>query len=285
MFKKIRTVFTLFSITIIGLLIASPSTNAAIKDLANNKIRTTGEIFQEFSLWQETLEDSQSLDDSVVSLAAPSVVTIEAYKPISVYEFKRIFKGKRLSLKTNNVINQKISSGSGFFITSTGYIITNKHVVNDTNVNLLVDIGNSKVNANVIYLDPATDLAIIKIEGDNYPTLSLATINNIKNGDEVIAVGNAYGIFEDYSTVGKITSTKEDVIITTEDDNDLILNNLIEIDAKIYPGDSGGPLLNSNGEVIEINTAASFAEENRKGYAIPSSELPSAIKKSNIKID
>ncbi|MBI2637895.1 MAG: trypsin-like peptidase domain-containing protein, partial [Candidatus Sungbacteria bacterium] len=149
--------------------------------------------------------------------------------------------------------------------------LTNKHVVSDTAAEYTVFFNDgSKIAAKVLARDPYQDLAVVKIEKKNLPTLPFADSSDIDIGQGVIAIGNALGEFKNTVSVGIVSGLGRSVSAVgdtgTED-----LQGLIQTDASINQGGSGGPLLNLHGEVIGINTAIASDAENI-GFAIPVSK-------------
>ena len=158
------------------------------------------------------------------------------------------------------------SAGSGIIIDPDGYIVTNNHVVEDsTSITVSLTDGRS-FDATLIGTDPDTDLAIIKIDGNDLPAASLGDSNALRVGDWVIAIGNALALEGGPTvTVGVVSAMGR----TIEVDSETTLYDLIQTDAAINPGNSGGPLINLNGEVIGINTAKiSSIEVSGVGFAI-----------------
>lgn len=155
------------------------------------------------------------------------------------------------------------AAGTGFIVSSKGYILTNQHVIAGAdNIQVELQDKTEAISAQVIRQDKNRDLALLKISGSNYPTLLLGNANTVNIGDWVIAIGNPMGL--DHSvTTGVISST--DRPITVENKN---YRHMIQTDAAINPGNSGGPLINMAGQVIGINTAVD-AEGQGIGFAIP----------------
>jgi serine protease Do len=163
------------------------------------------------------------------------------------------------------------SGGSGFVITPDGYILTNNHVVEgatkiqvhygaDENGN-----GGHTVDAKIIGRDPATDLALVKIDATGLPTIPLGDSDHIRKGDWAIAIGNPYQ-FENTLTVGVISAKGRSLGLSRETQS---FENFIQTDASINPGNSGGPLLNINGEAVGINTAIRAGGAQGLGFATP----------------
>lgn len=156
---------------------------------------------------------------------------------------------------------QDKSLGSGFLISKDGYIVTNDHVVRDAE-SIQVKLSNDKVyDAKVIGGDQKTDIAVIKINATDLPTVVLGDSDKLEVGQWAIAIGNPFGL-DRTLTVGVISATgRSNMGIETYE-------NFIQTDASINPGNSGGPLLNVYGEVVGINTAIVAAGQGI-GFAIP----------------
>jgi serine protease Do len=165
------------------------------------------------------------------------------------------------------------AAGSGIIIDARGYIITNNHVIQDaTSITVSLTDGRS-FDATLVGTDPSTDLAVIKINGDNLPTASFGNSSALRVGEWVVAIGNALALEGGPTvTVGVVSAMGR----TIEVDSETTLYDLIQTDAAINPGNSGGPLINLNGEVIGINTAKiSSVEVSGVGFAISAdSALP-----------
>lgn len=169
--------------------------------------------------------------------------------------------------------NQLVPSGmgTGFFFDSTGYILTNQHVLGDaTEIQVTVQGYDKPLKAKKLGADYNLDLAVLKVEGENFPTLSLGSSEQIDIGDWVVAIGNPYG-FDHTVTVG-VLSAKERPISIQDEQGERKYEHLLQTDASINPGNSGGPLLNLKGEVIGINTAVS-SQAQGIGFAIPTSTI------------
>ena len=170
------------------------------------------------------------------------------------------------------------AAGTGFIITNDGLIITNKHVVSDANAKYTVTLSDGRsFEAKVQSMDPIQDLAVLKIEAKNLPVVELGDSDQLKVGQWVVAVGNALGKFDNTVTVG-IVSARNRKIEATDDqgNNPEALDGIIQTDAAINSGNSGGPLVNLRGQVIGINTAVA-ADAQSIGFAIPINAAKSAI--------
>jgi len=155
-------------------------------------------------------------------------------------------------------------SGSGVLLSSDGYILTNNHVVEDArNIEVLLPDDDHTYQAELIGTDLLSDLAVIKIEGQNFPTVSFADTSKLRIGDWVIAVGNALGLEGGPSvTIGIVSNLERS--FTLEEST---YYDIIQTDAAINPGNSGGPLVDLEGKVVGINTFIIYTAENI-GFAI-----------------
>ncbi|MEN2984868.1 MAG: trypsin-like peptidase domain-containing protein [Dictyoglomaceae bacterium] len=153
--------------------------------------------------------------------------------------------------------------GSGFIIDPKGYIITNYHVVEKARKIDVTLAEGKKYQGRLIGYDKRSDLAVVKIEGENFPYLPLGNSDNLQPGQFAIAIGNPYGLNRTV-TLGIISALNRTIV----EPNGVRLENLIQTDAAINPGNSGGPLLNIKGEVIGINTAIQSNAQGI-GFAIP----------------
>ncbi len=164
----------------------------------------------------------------------------------------------------------KIGGGSGFVVDPNGIILTNKHVVVDPNAEYTVIANNDKkYKAEVLARDPVDDVAILKISGKNLPIVELGESGHLELGEQVLAIGNALGIFKNTVSVGIISGLSRSIRAATAP---MVapqeLRGLIQTDAAINPGNSGGPLVTLDGKAIGINAAIVFGAQNL-GFAIP----------------
>ena len=144
---------------------------------------------------------------------------------------------------------RQVSTGSGFFITEDGYLLTNRHVVEGADQLKVRDSDDKDYDAELVGVDPALDLALLKVDGSGFPALALGDSNSLRVGEWVVAIGNPIS-FRSSVTVGVVSGKGRRLGF---DPNDL--SSYIQTDAAINFGNSGGPLLNVRGEVVGINTA------------------------------
>lgn len=163
------------------------------------------------------------------------------------------------------------AAGTGVIVSSDGYILTNKHVAGDAKtITVVLHDGTTYNNARLVAVDPLNDIAFIKIDDvSDLKAASLGDSKTITAGQQVVAIGNALGQYQNSVTSGIISGTGRS--LTATDGSGTMserLSDMIQTDAAINSGNSGGPLINAAGEVIGINTATSASGEN-VGFAIP----------------
>ncbi len=179
---------------------------------------------------EELLLDSYSTTViTAVEKVSPAVVQILVYK---------------------NDTTKEAGGGSGFFISSEGFIVTNSHVVSEASrIEVRTpdgDVFQSELKGN----DPSTDVAVIKVYGKNFPSVKFGDSSKLKVGQLVVAIGNPYG-FQYSVTAGVVSALGRSMRSYAG----RMIDNIIQTDAALNPGNSGGPLINSKGEVVGINTA------------------------------
>ncbi|MGD1808452.1 HhoA/HhoB/HtrA family serine endopeptidase [Dapis sp. BLCC M126] len=252
---------------------SSPENSTQLNQLSLTQSpgKTDGTSNSERSSWlpvRAPISNSNFIVDAVQKVG-PAVVRINASRTVSQrpnmfgrgipedfygYESPRSPSGRGVEQGT----------GSGFIISSDGNILTNAHVVEgSTTVEVVLKDGR-RLQGRVLGTDSVTDVAVIKIDGNNLPTVSLGDSNNLQPGEWAIAIGNPLGL-DNSVTVGIISATGRSSNDVGVPDKRV---GFIQTDAAINPGNSGGPLLNQNGEVIGINTAIIDGAQGL-GFAIP----------------
>lgn len=221
----------------------------------------------------QTVINEESTVTQVVEESLPSVVTVGINITARTRDTIQIdpsnpFSPFRRTPGTEREIKQNI--GSGFVATSDGLIITNKHVVAEADATYTVLTNDEKkYTVENIYRDPLNDLAIIKIRATGLKPLPLGDSSKLKLGQIAIAIGTPLGEFTNSVTTGIVSGLGRGITAGSPYEGYVEkLDNIIQTDAAISSGNSGGPLLNSKGQVIGVNTAVSMEGQNI-GFAIP----------------
>ncbi len=205
---------------------------------------------------------------NIVKENSSSVVSILSYKDVSIYSGD-LFLLVPGVVEEEELERQQVGAGTGFIISEDGLVVTNKHVVSDDEAEYVVKMTDGKeYNAKVLAKDPVQDLAILKIEAEElFKPLKLGSTDDIQIGQTVIAIGNALGQFQNTVSVGVISGLGRTVVATDSNLSTEKLEDIIQTDAAINKGNSGGPLINLKGEVIGINTAVYISGQSI-GFAI-----------------
>ncbi len=163
-------------------------------------------------------------------------------------------------------------SGSGVIVSSEGYIVTNNHVIDNASEIEVILNDNSKYTAHVVGADPSTDVAILKINATNLKPIALGNSDDLKIGEWVLAVGNPFNLTSTV-TAGIVSAKARNInLLTDRTQNNIVpIESFIQTDAAVNPGNSGGALVNTKGELVGINTAIASQTGSYSGYsfAIP----------------
>ncbi len=224
----------------------------------------------------------QSIAD-IAQTASPSVVTISLHttQRTPSYSLEDLFRRRFFNIEQELEEIQK-NIGTGFVVTDQGLIVTNKHVIADTEaIYYIIDKDDNEYEVQKIYRDPANDLAILQIQENNLTPLKLGDSDQVAVGEWVVAIGTALGEFRHTVTAGVVSGLGRGITASDAFGNAVeSLENVIQTDAAINPGNSGGPLLNLSGEVIGINTAVTTGAENI-GFAIPINVVKASLENFN----
>ncbi len=168
--------------------------------------------------------------------------------------------------KKENLYGQ--GAGSGVIVSEDGYIVTNNHVIADASEIEVTLNDNQKYSAEVIGTDPSTDLAVLKIKANHLPAIQIGNSDNVKIGEWVLAVGNPFNLTSTV-TAGIVSAKSRNINILRQngDQNLFPIESFIQTDAAVNPGNSGGALVNTNGELIGINTAIASRTGSYTGYS------------------
>jgi serine protease Do len=213
----------------------------------------------------------------VVEDYSPAVVSVIVTKDVPIMEQYYInpfgedwpFQFQIPQYRQKGTEEKEVGGGSGFIISEDGMVLTNKHVVLDVSANYTVFTNDgASFTAEVLARDPFQDIAVLKIkEKGSFSTVKLGDSSSLQIGQTVVAIGNALGEFKNTVSVGVISGLDRTITATGNGFTETI-EGVIQTDAAINAGNSGGPLLNLRGEVIGINTAMAGEAENI-GFAIP----------------
>ncbi|MDH7515686.1 MAG: trypsin-like peptidase domain-containing protein [Bacteroidota bacterium] len=226
--------------------------------------------FSQSQAVNSTLQDSRrNAITRAIEICSPAVVGINVIEVREYREmdpFWRMFFGDR-------VYRENVPSlGSGFLVSSDGYILTNDHVAGNASKITVTMTNGDKLPAEIVGTDPVTDICLLKIDGKrDLPHLTLGNSDDVIVGEWAIAFGNPFGLFSSNAkptvTVGVISATH----MTLEQQERRVYRHMIQTDAAINSGNSGGPLVNSLGEVIGINTVIYTPNQGNVGlgFAIP----------------
>lgn len=242
-----------------------------------------------------TIITQEDLIIKLVKDTAPSVVSVVASKDVPVVEqyfsdpffndpfFQQFFpqefreQFRVPEYRQRGTERREIGSGTGFFVSSDGFIVTNRHVVEDTDASYTIIMNDGrKLDVKVLARDPIQDIAILKSDGANFPFLPLGNSDDLQAGQTVIAIGNALGEFRNTVSVGVISGLGRSIVAAGALSGPEELRGVIQTDAAINPGNSGGPLFDLSGKVIGINTAMA-KDAQSIGFALPINLVKKAI--------
>ncbi len=236
-------------------------------------------------------EDQLTID--AVKKARPAVVSITISKNVPVYEsvpssggndfFQQFFQNmpgfqfQQPQYQQKGTQKQDVGAGTGFLVSADGYIVTNRHVVSDETADYKVTLQDKRdFDAKVIGRDSVNDIAMLKIEGGDFPFITFGDSDKIQVGQRVIAIGYALGQFGNTVSTGIVSGLQRS--LTAGDGQGMSENlfDVIQTDAAINPGNSGGPLLNLQGEAIGINVAIVQGSQNI-GFSLPINDVKKVV--------
>jgi len=273
--SRARWVAVVFAAFLGGLILASGGLNLSKLGFAQSKpdAQSVAPLVQASNAFVE-----------IADHVTPAVVAISVESRPSATSQRQLPNGIQVPPGFEDFFNQQqaprveTGSGSGFIVSKDGYILTNNHVVTNSDRTTVADrvtvqmLDNRTYKARVVGNDPTTDVAVIKIDGNNFPTLPLGNDTQSRVGEWVLAIGNPLG-FDFTVTAGIISAKGRSLpgLLSRRGDNNYSISDLIQTDAAINPGNSGGPLVNQRGEVIGITSAIASPTGVNAGYgfAIP----------------
>src|SRR3989344_411696 len=281
-----KRIFILISLFIILILIGAstnqlhlplPDFGGIFKNTSDNLVPQTGQnlkVVSEESVITKVVED---VSDSVVTVSVVRSRQIGRIFEVDPFDPFNVFRPRQ-----SEDLPRTQDIGSAFIVSEDGLIVTNKHVVSDSDVKYrVITNGDKEYEVEKIFRDPTNDLAIIKINAKGLSPVELGDSDKLKVGQMAIAIGTALGEFRNTVTVGVISGLGRGINAGSPFEGlSERLDNVIQTDAAINPGNSGGPLLNSGGQVIGVNVAISQGAENI-GFAIPINIVKDALNEFN----
>ena len=236
------------------------------------------------------------LIEDIARRVSPAVVSVVATKDIPVIEryfvspfpngdpVQQFFPDLLIpQYRQKGTEKAQVSSGSGFFVSSDGFLLTNRHVVEDSEAEYsVVTNDNKKFKAKVVARDTINDMAVLKIDGGEFAFIPLGDSERVSIGQTAIAIGNALGEFQNTVSVGVVSGLRRTITASGPASGPEELSQVIQTDAAINLGNSGGPLLNLRGEAIGLNAAKAQGAENI-GFSIPINQLKRALNDARTK--
>lgn len=260
--------------------------------LLEQALEVTGETqsahtkeLQEIADSQAQIEqsDEQKLTDAVAA-ATPAVVSLVVARDVALVEVEYVnpfgddpmFRDVNIRVPRYRQVGterQQVGAGTGFIVHPEGYLVTNRHVVDDPRATYIALLASGEEReARVIYRDPVFDLAVLQIDGNNLPTLPLAVQQELRLGQTVAAIGNALGEYSNSVSVGIVSGLNRTIQARDATGRISQIRNVIQTDAAINQGNSGGPLINLRGEAVGVNVATEYGA-NDIAFAIPVSAV------------
>lgn len=279
---------------IVSVILSILAVSAAVQQrwipLASPGIRSTGtgDTTVVPPVTRDIVREESAVVDAV-QRAEPAVVSVIVTKDLPVLEqvFEEIPFGPQFffdpfmspfdlrvpRVRQKGTERREVGGGTAFFVSRDGLLMTNKHVVEDEEADYTVLLNDGKkLEAKIVGRDPASDIALLKVDGKDFPALTLSKEEPVL-GQSVIAIGNALGEFRNTVSVGVISGLRRSITAGNPQSGAVEqLNRIIQTDAAINQGNSGGPLLSLEGEVIGMNTAIAGGAQNI-AFAIPAGDL------------
>ena len=269
--KRITAVLLVLAILALG----CGATAVGVSAYWNNKMELFSKVVD------NKLAALQSQTGTSSAPSGESAAPIVKGTPGEVYErnVQAVVAISNQSLTTNlfGQVSETASSGSGFIVSEDGYVVTNYHVIKDATTLKVITWDSVEHNATLVGGDSSNDFAVLKIEGEGFPCVQLGDSDKLIVGDQVAAIGNPLGELTSTLTVGYVSATDRAV------NTDGTYINMLQTDAAINSGNSGGPLFNMAGEVIGITTAKYSGTSNSGatiegvGFAIPINDVAGMV--------
>ena len=258
---KGRRVFGLLTVAVLGALLAviiyarffQPEP-AVVEVPAESKIRYVNLPVSESG---QALDFTGAVAQSINAVVHVKTKEFREYSSNPLYEF---FFGEQPGSNTRPILG----FGSGVIISSKGYIVTNNHVIRGSDEIVVALNDRREFNAKLISTDPSTDIALLKIEEEELPYLSFGNSDALQLGEWVLAIGNPYNLTSTV-TAGIVSAKARN--INALGTQEFSIESFIQTDAAVNPGNSGGALINTSGELVGINTAIASMTGAYSGYS------------------
>jgi Do/DeqQ family serine protease len=252
----------------------SPATRSTAFTEYNDKVPTHFTAYQA-DRYPDLTYAAENAVKAVVSIENKAMVHYRSYgrQWDPLYEFFGIPQQPRQQQESPEEGRLRtVSAGSGVFVSPDGYLVTNNHVAEDATELVITTNDNKTYTAKVIGADPTTDIALLKVDAENVPFLPFGNSDELRLGEWVLAIGSPYEL-QSTITAGIISAKGRNLGAISNRNNRMGLESFIQTDAAVNPGNSGGALVNTKGELIGINTLIQSPTGSYTGYsfAVPSS--------------
>src|SRR3989338_8186466 len=285
---KTQLILLVLLVSFVTSLVTGIVSVSLVSQNALSPIQTISRVIEKVSEPQQTpviqnaLPSEEELIVRLVKNVSPAVVSVVAARDIPVIEqyFINLFGDNEFLIpqyRQKGTERRQISSGTGFFVSAAGLILTNPPAGEDAAPDYsVVTNDGKKIAVKVLARDPVRDIAVLKVEGTKHAFIPLGNSDGLNVGQTVVAIGNALGEFQNTVSVGVISGLRRTVVASGLSSGPEILSQVIQTDAAINPGNSGGPLLDLAGRVIGINVAMAQGAENI-GFSLPVNMVRKAV--------
>ncbi len=264
-----------------AVLIAALAINTIAMSVQNASLREQMELLSQSMSNKISVLQQQIESADLGTVSGGTAVQEGAMTPGQVYaqNVRAVVAIASSSIETNiyGQVSETASAGSGFIISADGYVVTNYHVIEGATEVSVITYDAREYAAQIVGSDSTNDIALLKLEGEEFPYVTIGSSDALAVGDQVVAIGNPLGELTSTLTVGYVSA--KDRVVTTDGTS----INMLQTDAAINSGNSGGPLFNMQGQVVGITTAkysgtsSSGATIEGIGFAIPMDDIAGMV--------